>query len=116
PCAARHAPLSSSVICTRCPPPPALFPYTPLFRSARADLGPHGPHAVLGARADALRRHQVQDVVAQTVRVAVTAVNRHRRARGDRSEEHTAELQSRENLVGRLLLQKKKEHTSNPGT
>src|SRR5690606_41805242 len=34
---------------------------------------------------------------------------RHRRARtGDRSEEHTSELQSRENLVCRLLLEKKK--------
>src|SRR5690606_40692368 len=29
-------------------------------------------------------------------------------ARGDRSEEHTSELQSRENLVCRLLLEKKK--------
>src|SRR5215475_15931882 len=31
-----------------------------------------------------------------------------RRARGGRSEEHTSELQSRENLVCRLLLEKKK--------
>src|SRR5690606_41157024 len=30
-----------------------------------------------------------------------------------RSEEHTSELQSRENLVCRLLLEKKKEHTNN---
>src|SRR5690606_40425854 len=30
--------------------------------------------------------------------------------RGERSEEHTSELQSRENLVCRLLLEKKKEH------
>src|SRR5690606_40889430 len=34
----------------------------------------------------------------------------HRRRRlGDRSEEHTSELQSRENLVCRLLLEKKKQ-------
>src|SRR5690606_39750840 len=37
-----------------------------------------------------------------TVRVAVTV---------RRSEEHTSELQSRENLVCRLLLEKKKERT-----
>src|SRR5690606_41725441 len=30
--------------------------------------------------------------------------------RADRSEEHTSELQSRENLVCRLLLEKKKKH------
>src|SRR5690606_39304026 len=30
---------------------------------------------------------------------------------GERSEEHTSELQSRENLVCRLLLEKKKQHT-----
>src|SRR5690606_39839612 len=33
--------------------------------------------------------------------------------RGERSEEHTSELQSRENLVCRLLLEKKKETTTN---
>src|SRR5690606_39704022 len=31
---------------------------------------------------------------------------------GERSEEHTSELQSRENLVCRLLLEKKKKHTN----
>src|SRR5690606_41124957 len=33
---------------------------------------------------------------------------------GSRSEEHTSELQSRENLVCRLLLEKKKEERHNP--
>src|SRR6266536_6691924 len=37
------------------------------------------------------------------------ADERVRRARGNRSEEHTSELQSREELVCRLLLEKKKE-------
>src|SRR5690606_40371991 len=36
-----------------------------------------------------------------------------RRRRADRSEEHTSELQSRENLVCRLLLEKKKKHVYN---
>src|SRR5690606_39534911 len=34
----------------------------------------------------------------------------------DRSEEHTSELQSRENLVCRLLLEKKKKHRKYLGT
>src|SRR5690606_40376292 len=38
---------------------------------------------------------------------------RQRRASGGRSEEHTSELQSRENLVCRLLLEKKKRNNKN---
>src|SRR5690606_40031996 len=47
------------------------------------------------------------------------AAQRDDEVRGDRSEEHTSELQSRENLVCRLLLEKKKKkskkrhHTKN---
>src|SRR3982750_3905594 len=63
----------------RRPPRSTLFPYTTLFRSARA--------ARRGTRRVA-RPH-------------------HRRARGRRSEEHTSELQSRSDLVCRLLLEKK---------
>src|SRR3712207_7084665 len=37
-----------------------------------------------------------------------------RRPRGRRSEEHTSELQSRQYLVCRLLLEKKKTNSSNP--
>src|SRR5690606_41443087 len=39
---------------------------------------------------------------------AAQALRAHVRASGPRSEEHTSELQSRENLVCRLLLEKKK--------
>src|SRR5690349_24087457 len=82
----------------RRPPRSTLFPYTTLFRSRHA-LGrraadardrplPHGP-----ARAHHVRR----------------ALARPRAARGaGRSEEHTSELQSRRDLVCRLLLEKKK--------
>src|SRR5690606_40300765 len=38
---------------------------------------------------------------------------RHAKSRGDRSEEHTSELQSRENLVCRLLLEKTKNREEN---
>src|SRR3712207_7888972 len=75
----------------RRPPRSTLFPYTTLFRSpgvavvvGRAGLARGRPRIELGARARAAR----------DVRV--------------RSEEHTSELQSRQYLVCRLLLEKKK--------
>src|SRR5438105_8439983 len=80
----------------RRPPRSTLFPYTTLFRSVPRHFfdGAHG-----GREADALRRppragsHRVQP----------------REAQGEmRSEEHTSELQSRVDLVCRLLLEKKK--------
>src|SRR5436309_12539207 len=40
----------------------------------------------------------------------------HPLGQGERSEEHTSELQSRENLVCRLLLEKKKKKESQLGT
>src|SRR5438874_4345945 len=72
------------------PPPPrsTLFPYTTLFRSLPG--GGDGRRAPLrpddGARCVASRAA----------------------LRGARSEEHTSELQSRRDLVCRLLLEKKK--------
>src|SRR5438067_5504289 len=72
------------------PPRSTLFPYTTLFRSPR-----HRPRpAALAQARAAARRH----------------AGCHQRARGglDRSEEHTSELQSRFDLVCRLLLEKKK--------
>src|SRR3712207_8578992 len=82
----------------RRPPRSTLFPYTTLFRSAVADaglraVGAHGVgvgRAAVRPRRDRLRR-------------------RHRGAhQRRRSEEHTSELQSRQYLVCRLLLEKKK--------
>src|SRR5690349_23727961 len=66
------------------PPRSTLFPYTTLFRSLRARAG----RSRGGARG-AGRRH-----------VEILALQR--------SEEHTSELQSRRDLVCRLLLEKKK--------
>src|SRR3989442_2291270 len=74
----------------RRPPRSTLFPYTTLFRSARARTGTvFRVHLGLSAH-NALRLHA-----------------RHL-PDGDRSEEHTSELQSRPHLVCRLLLEKKK--------
>src|SRR3712207_7664890 len=87
----------------RRPPRSTLFPYTTLFRSLREHRhgdrgdreGPEGPalrrRARPRPRQDAARRGPLN--------------GRPRRAR---SEEHTSELQSRQYLVCRLLLEKKK--------
>src|SRR3712207_8005208 len=84
----------------RRPPRSTLFPYTTLFRSADKatsfvrntaggapffmHLSPYAPHAPA---------HHAR---------------RHAKMFSDRSEEHTSELQSRQYLVCRLLLEKKK--------
>src|SRR3712207_8519355 len=93
----------------RRPPRSTLFPYTTLFRSGpgRAEpepdardrrdggaevspsLGSEGPHAAPEPGAGFFRSRWV-----------------------DRSEEHTSELQSRQYLVCRLLLEKKKKRTT----
>src|SRR3712207_6953916 len=84
----------------RRPPRSTLFPYTTLFRSAPLhrleDRQLAGGEAQLGLSDD------------------VAAAGGQRQAAGDervedrRSEEHTSELQSRQYLVCRLLLEKKK--------
>src|SRR3712207_8657753 len=87
----------------RRPPRSTLFPYTTLFRSARGMAagrrdGPHGPRpaADRGPRRRAAEDHRAPEPREE-----------HHRHRG-RSEEHTSELQSRQYLVCRLLLEKKK--------
>src|SRR3712207_8613670 len=99
----------------RRPPRSTLFPYTTLFRS------------VVGSRQEASAR--VLHAEAVTISdgtwpgepFAAAAVVRYRGAPtpstvtldapGSRSEEHTSELQSRQYLVCRLLLEKKKHST-----
>src|SRR5690606_39868437 len=95
-------------------PPATLFPYTTLFRSVRvrerflaegtitkADVERH-----LAALPDAAANSEEVDLEQPALAkdiddsaASATLV--------DRSEEHTSELQSRENLVCRLLLEKK---------
>src|SRR5690242_20922347 len=53
--------------------------------------------------------HRVQ--VRSAVRLPLSEMRRAPTARGERSEEHTSELQSHVNLVCRLLLEKKKKNT-----
>src|SRR3712207_7468211 len=86
----------------RRPPRSTLFPYTTLFRSQRLqDLV--GDRAALGER-DAQRRE---------LGGGVPHPHRHvQPAPGQRSEEHTSELQSRQSLVCRLLLEKINNYTN----
>src|SRR3712207_6926374 len=90
----------------RRPPRSTLFPYTTLFRSARRARAP-------GGRAAAAHARLLQDPV-RGRGGAVTTATETRRRFAPRSEEHTSELQSRQYLVCRLLLEKKKKiHTEN---
>src|SRR3712207_7067294 len=84
----------------RRPPRSTLFPYTTLFRSLS----------------------EVKDELSKYLRIAEeedVIITRHGRPAGvligfkseERSEEHTSELQSRQYLVCRLLLEKKKKIT-----
>src|SRR5438105_9263565 len=85
----------------RRPPRSTLFPYTTLFRSCPADR----------RRPRTLRRSQRDAATGAGARgqsggiALMTAV-------AGRSEEHTSELQSRVDLVCRLLLEKKKKHAA----
>src|SRR3712207_8302352 len=94
----------------RRPPRSTLFPYTTLFRSdhtvreLRDWMGPWFPRpSRLPADADSRRRMEGQTDKGMR---CFSCPNPWRS--GDRSEEHTSELQSRQYLVCRLLLEKKK--------
>src|SRR5690606_41555890 len=106
-CPAHAAP--TLIPCPPLPPPrptprPSLFPYTTLFRSKPKEAatefskalqaGPRqpGPYVALG------ELYRKWDYTDEAIKVT------------SRSEEHTSELQSRENLVCRLLLEKKNRH------
>src|SRR3712207_9356960 len=86
--------LSFFFLMIRRPPRSTLFPYTTLFRSyALLDVL---DHRLLRGGAGALAR----------VPGLSPHARRHGLLRRDRSEEHTSELQSRQYLVCRLLLEK----------
>src|SRR3712207_8222591 len=87
----------------RRPPRSTLFPYTTLFRSGR-HLGRFHPGALGGGAPEVLAVHLHH----QALEVGV--LRQH--APAHRSEEHTSELQSRQYLVCRLLLEKKKQSYS----
>src|SRR2546428_7474442 len=90
----------------RRPPRSTLFPYTTLFRSQRHPQDESGP---------ATHRHRARRAAARwgpAISAPERAREQHERTAEEidpvRSEEHTSELQSRSDLVCRLLLEKKK--------
>src|SRR3712207_7154183 len=97
----------------RRPPRSTLFPYTTLFRSAmheppRVDFATQ--HVVTaGGEADQVGLHHERglQLVGDDL-VEELAADGEVRVPEIRSEEHTSELQSRQYLVCRLLLEKKK--------
>src|SRR2546421_4473489 len=94
----------------RRPPRSTLFPYTTLFRSRVPRLAntPHADRADRGA--DQVRQpHRDERPHDEAVSEILAADQPHVIHGEDRSEEHTSELQSRSDLVCRLLLEKKKQ-------
>src|SRR3712207_8155844 len=94
----------------RRPPRSTLFPYTTLFRSAVRGGGHYLGHILLADQAR--ERGAVVHLVVKRLNRHVELVVLQAHARPvigpGRSEEHTSELQSRQYLVCRLLLEKKK--------
>src|SRR5438445_9785368 len=81
------------------PPRSTLFPYTTLFRSVVAGFVSPGAPLQPDPRSVAMY---------EQIKTQYAAYETQTLARIRRSEEHTSELQSRQYLVCRLLLEKKK--------
>src|SRR3712207_7986501 len=92
---------------TRRPPRSSLFPYATLFRSSAVWSYVPLPQELYGVDRDVIRNGIIYrgDVV-QPVGAPVGLVDESVWSNA-RSEEHTSELQSRQYLVCRLLLEKK---------
>src|SRR3712207_8225215 len=98
----------------RRPPRSTLFPYTTLFRSLAGPrplrpfaLPRHAPHMGSLRQIDTVKL----SITTDPSQTHPALAQQHARQRGGRSEEHTSELQSRQYLVCRLLLEKKKNQT-----
>src|SRR3712207_8662914 len=82
----------------RRPPRSTLFPYTTLFRSQASGLTQFLENDGVHAAAEVLVKESFHGCLVLIPKVSL------------RSEEHTSELQSRQYLVCRLLLEKKKKN------
>src|SRR3712207_7710432 len=93
----------------RRPPRSTLFPYTTLFRSWPSPIRAFPPTAMTAARSSVECSGAARSIVACSISRLLSHPPRRRDHRlRRRSEEHTSELQSRQYLVCRLLLEKKK--------
>src|SRR5690349_22006543 len=94
-------PLLFFFLMIRRPPRSTLFPYTTLFRSLGGEYG--GAATYVAEHAPKDKRGYYTSWIQTTATVGLFM----------RSEEHTSELQSRRDLVCRLLLEKKKKKNNN---
>src|SRR3712207_8601678 len=92
----------------RRPPRSTLFPYTTLFRSQEKSQHKN--------RAMALKMLRAKLLETEITRQKNERDQSRKSQVGSRSEEHTSELQSRQYLVCRLLLEKKKKKGMNKMT
>src|SRR3712207_6930625 len=95
----------------RRPPRSTLFPYTTLFRSDHTHAVVRSIEALSGSTASAASAAYQVSNAKQTLDQQLQRLKQdidHFLAKAQRSEEHTSELQSRQYLVCRLLLEKKK--------
>src|SRR5438093_6539513 len=93
----------------RRPPRSTLFPYTTLFRSRRGQhVQVRDVREQVEERDDQdARPHRERQVLLRLLQLAPREPDIVPGIHGERSEEHTSELQSLTNLVCRLLLEKK---------
>src|SRR3712207_7436912 len=91
----------------RRPPRSTLFPYTTLFRS-EVDGGQEVPCELIIASCNTSEVLEATEATLDDISSFVGTLAE------ARSEEHTSELQSRQYLVCRLLLEKKKHNISHP--
>src|SRR5206468_10732098 len=104
-----HLPFSLAFLFFFCipsrPPQTTLFPYTTLFRSTEEPSAGSRPNLIMVSGIST-------PAVAERTRFSVVAAVMTKPSDTFRSEEHTSELQSRSDLVCRLLLEKKKINAS----
>src|SRR2546428_7312396 len=98
----------------RRPPRSTLFPYTTLFRSSE-HISQFLTHLAVNGQVAASTQNQALNALVflyrQVLKIELPQIMGIVRAPQKRSEEHTSELQSRSDLVCRLLLEKKKQST-----
>src|SRR2546421_2247550 len=92
----------------RRPPRSTLFPYTTLFRSHAACGRCRDAAQPEATNGGAVNERRIAHAHAQPARRGLHRAHVGASAERGRSEEHTSELQSRSDLVCRLLLEKKK--------
>src|SRR5690349_23314339 len=100
----------------RRPPRSTLFPYTTLFRSSSSypEIQERSLHALRDVGLESKANQPAREIShgeQRQLELALALAAAPRVLLLDRSEEHTSELQSRRDLVCRLLLEKKKKNT-----